>query len=357
MPWWARLLALLAVPAVLATTVSAHASPHAVSPSVHSAATAGRITLGAVGDTIFGHPPVLPANPSRYLPRVGEPLPAPDITFATLEGTLTTATHSKCSSGSTACFAFRNPPRYARYLKDGGVDIAGMGNNHSHDFGDRGLKQTVTSLTNHGVRHTGLPGNIAVLRRGGLRVAYLAFAPYRWTASLLDLDRAASLIRTAVGRADIVVVYMHAGAEGADRQHVTGHEEFYLGEDRGNPKRFAHMAVGNGADLVIASGPHVLRGMEFFRHRLIAYSLGDFASYHNFNTDGVLGLSAVLRVTLGPSGWFRAGKIVSVKLNDAGRPSHDWSLRSVKLIRKLSREDFGDHRARMEDDGTIVAPS
>ena len=353
----ARFLTPLVASAVLATTLSAHASSFDASPSLRSASTAGPITLGAVGDTIFGNTPVLPAKPSRYLARVSEPLSAPDITFANLEGTLTTATHSKCASGSTACFAFRNPPRYARYLKEGGVDIAGMGNNHSHDFGDRGLKQTVTALTNHGVRHTGLPGEIAVLRRGGLRVAYLAFAPYRWTASLLDLDRAAKLIRTAVGRADLVVVYMHAGAEGADRQHVTGHEEFYLGEDRGNPKRFAHMAVRNGADLVIASGPHVLRGMEFFRHRLIAYSLGNFCGYRNFNTSGVLSRSAILQVSLGTHGRFRSGRLVSLHLSDSNRPAPDASGAAALTIRRLGVADFGDHSPRIFADGHFVERS
>jgi poly-gamma-glutamate capsule biosynthesis protein CapA/YwtB (metallophosphatase superfamily) len=307
-----------------------------------------------VGDTIFGHTPVLPEKPGRYLAKVRGPLSAPDITFANLEGTLTTATNSKCSPGSTACFAFRNPPSYAQYLKDGGVDVAGMGNNHSRDFGDRGLKQTVTALADHGVRHTGLPGEIAVLRRGGLRVAYLAFAPYRWTASLLDLDRAARLIRAAVARADIVVVYMHAGAEGADRQHVTGHEEYYLGEDRGNPKRFAHMAVSNGADVVIASGPHVLRGMEFFHHRLIAYSLGNFCGYKNFNTSGVLSRSAILQVTVGTHGRFRSGRLVSLHLSDANRPSPDPTGAAALMIRRLGVADFGDHSPRIFADGNFV---
>src|SRR5438477_12763364 len=114
--------------------------------------------------------------------------------------------------------------------------------------------------------------------------------------------------------ADVVVVYMHAGAEGSAALHVTGGEETYAGEDRGNPKAFAHMAVGAGADLVIASGPHVLRGMEFYRGRLIAYSLGDFAGYRNFSTVGTLGQSCVLRVRLRGDGTFEWGRVVSLRL-------------------------------------------
>jgi hypothetical protein len=48
---------------------------------------------------------------------------------------------------------------------------------------------------------------------------------------------------------------MHAGAEGSDADDVTGQEETYVGEDRGNPEAFAHMAIDAGADLLIASGP------------------------------------------------------------------------------------------------------
>jgi hypothetical protein len=62
------------------------------------------------------------------------------------------------------------------------------------------------------------------------------------------------------------------------------------------------MAIRAGADLVLGSGPHVLRGMEIYRGRLIAYSLGNFSGFHNFATSGVLGASAVLHVTVDKDG-------------------------------------------------------
>ncbi len=83
---------------------------------------------------------------------------------------------------------------------------------------------------------------------------------------------------------------------------VTGQDEPYVGEDRGNPEAFAHMAIDAGASLVIASGPHVLRGMQFYQGHLIAYSLGNFAGDGNFGTDGDLVLSAILHMTLSPPG-------------------------------------------------------
>jgi len=315
----------------------------------------GSVLIAAAGDTMLGNTPQLPPSPGTYLNPVKDALGAP-VTFGNLEGTLTTATHSKCGAGSSDCFAFRVPPSYATYLRQAGFDIMNSANNHSHDFGDAGVKQTTAALHGHGIAQTGLVGEITVVKTGREKVAFVGFAPYTNVSNLLDLRTAASMIRKAGQEANLVVVYMHAGAEGADRQHVTGHEEYYLGEDRGNPEAFAHMAVRNGADLVIASGPHVLRGMEVYSHRLIAYSLGDFASYHNFNTDGVLGESAVLRVLVGSKGWFLSGQIVSLRLNGEGRPGHDWSRAPARLIAKLSREDFGSRAVHVLSNGKIEPP-
>ena len=81
---------------------------------------------------------------------------------------------------------------------------------------------------------------------------------------------------------------IHAGAEGAGALHTPYGSEYYLGEDRGNARAFAHAVVNAGASLVLGSGPHVIRGIERYRGRLIAYSLGDFVGYHTLGGGGVL---------------------------------------------------------------------
>jgi hypothetical protein len=318
----------------------------------------GSVTISFVGDAMFGDTPDLPPHPAHYLDNVRKALGNGQIVFGNLEGTLTTATASKCGANpSPNCFDFRVPPRYGGYLRHFGFDVVNSANNHAHDFGSKGVSQTSAALRRYEIRQTGLPGQIAVQGVGETSVAFVGVAPSSNTCNLLDFPAAKALVHRADDAADLVVVYMHAGAEGADKTHVTGREEYAYGEDRGNPKRFAHMAVSNGADLVLASGPHVLRGMEFFRHRLIAYSLGDFASWHNFGTDGIVGLTGILHVTVGPHGWFGAGHLVSVRLNGDGRPHHDYSRESAHLVRDLSKQDFGTHAARIADDGTITAPA
>ena len=149
---------------------------------------------------------------------------------------------------------------------------------------------------------------------------------------------------------------MHAGAEGASATHVTGYEETFAGEDRGNEESFAHMAVDAGADLVLASGPHVMRGMEFYRRHLIAYSLGDFAGYHNFSGGGNLSLCGILRVTLAEDGSFVDRQLVSTHLDGDGRPSPDASRAGLNLVAGLSRADFGSRAARFSPTGKLNPP-
>jgi hypothetical protein len=314
------------------------------------------VTITAVGDTMLGNSPALPSSPASYFAAVARPLRrGAQIVFANLEGTLSDAGTSKCQSVHHNCYAFRAPPSFARALRAAGFTVLNDANNHSYDFGAPGQAQTVAALHAAGLAQTGLPGEVTLLRVRGVRVAMAAFAPYDYTANLLDRVAAQRLIRQARRRARVVVVYLHAGAEGVAATHVTGADETYLGEDRGNPEAFAHMAIDAGASLVIASGPHVLRGMQVYRHHLIAYSLGNFAGYGNFATGGVLSTSVILRVTLAGDGSFVAARLVAVQLVGAGRPVLGGG--AVAMIGGLSRADFGRSAARVSSTGRVTLGS
>jgi hypothetical protein len=147
---------------------------------------------------------------------------------------------------------------------------------------------------------------------------------------------------------------MHAGAEGATADHVTGREEIYLGEDRGNPEAFAHMAIDAGASLVIASGPHVVRGLQFYKGHLIAYSLGNFAGYGNFSVHGTMTMSAILKVKLSSSGRFQQGRVYSLALSSRGRPALGGG--AATFMGQLSAADFGHTAAGIASSGTISPP-
>ena len=312
------------------------------------------LRIAAVGDTMLGSTPTLPPSPGTYFAAVRAELRG-DIVFGNLEGTLTDVASGKCAPKAHNCFAFRAPPEYAHDLRLAGFTVMNNANNHSYDFGPDGQAQTVRALRAAGIAQTGLPGEITVVHAAGLRVAMLGFAPYSDTASLLDMPLARTLIERADALADIVVVAIHAGAEGTGAMHMTGGEESYVGEDRGDPEAFAHMAIDAGADLVLGSGPHVLRGMELYHRRLVAYSMGNFAGYHNFALDGVLADSAILHVRLSAHGAFLSGRVSSVRLEDAGMPVLDPAGAGAQLIAELSRDDLGAGAVAITGGGRIAA--
>ena len=273
------------------------------------------VTIAWVGDTVVASKYGMPPDGGRrsMAPVVG-PLRGADLAFGNLEETLSALPESKCGS-SPNCFAFQAPPSMAKLMPAAGFDIMNLANNHADDFGTAGERSTERALRAAGVRWTGRPGQITILRRNGLRVAFLGFAPYKWASRLEQIGVAKALVRKAVSQADLVVVAMHAGAEGSGATHVPHGTETFLGENRGDSRRFAHAVIDAGADLVVGSGPHVIRGLERYHGRLIAYSLGNFVGYKNFGTGGTLSLSAILSVQLRGDGAFGGGTWTSLRLD------------------------------------------
>lgn len=314
----------------------------------------GVVTIAATGDIVMGSTPNLPADGGRSFFSDVEADLAGDVVLGNLEGTLSTGGGSKCAPSSTSCFAFQTPPAYARWLAAAGFTVLNLANNHAYDFGESGLRQTVAALDRAGLAHTGRPGQVAVQTVGQIRVALVGFAAYPWAASLTDIPAATRLVRRASRTADVVIVTMHAGAEGADRQHVRRGTERFLGENRGDVVRFGHAVVDAGADLVVGHGPHVLRGMEWYKGRLIAYSLGNFAGYKVFALGGPLSTSAILRVSLRGDGTFETGRIVPTRLARHGLPALDPSEAAHGVVRTLSRQDFGARGVKVARDGVLA---
>jgi len=313
----------------------------------------GVVAIVATGDIVMGSTPNLPSDGGRsFFADVQTDL-AGDVVLGNLEGTLSTGGGSKCGKGSTNCFAFQTPPAYAHWLQQAGFTVLNLANNHAYDFGAGGLRQTTDALAGVGLEWTGRPGQITLQRVAGIRVALVGFAPYPWAQSLNDITAAKKLVRKAARSADVVVVTMHAGAEGSDRQHVRRGTELFLGENRGDSMRFAHAVVDAGADLVVGSGPHVLRGMEWYRGRLIAYSLGNFAGYKVFSLGGPLSTSGILRVTLRGDGKFETGRLVPTHLVGAGLPAIDPAEAAHGVVRTLSRQDFGARAVKISSDGIL----
>jgi hypothetical protein len=333
------------------------ASPAAIAapftPAASRAPAAPTFTLVAGGDVALAGEPR-----AALFAGIRRDLRSADLAIANLEGTLATGGAPRCAaSAKEGCFVFRASPLWAETLRRSGFTALNVANNHALDFGASAQTETLSALQRARIAADGLPGRITYVRAANVKVALIGTAPYRWAQSLLDVAGTQSLVRRAAHHADVVVVYMHAGAEGADASHVYGTEETYRGEPRGNERLFARSMVAAGADLVFASGPHVLRGIEWYRGRLIAYSLGNLATSHTLSTVGTLAESALLRVTLDARGRFVSGSLRPLTLDAWGTPSVDRSGASLRAIRRLSRSDFGATAARIRPNGALAAPA
>jgi poly-gamma-glutamate capsule biosynthesis protein CapA/YwtB (metallophosphatase superfamily) len=319
-----------------------------------------QISMSAVGDVIMGVPPNLPPNNGKgFFDDVQSALHA-DLQMANLEEPLTNDTGvTKCSAstlGST-CFQFRSPPSYANILKDAGFGLVNLANNHAYDFGPAGHTNTRAALDAAGVKYTGPPGMITVVDVKGIKVAVLGFAPYPWANDLLNIAKGQDLVRQAKKQADLVVIQVHMGAEGATYTHVKPGTEMYVGENRGDPIAFSHAMIDAGADVIIGHSPHVLRAMEFYKGHLIAYSLGNFAGYHALGYTGVVGITGILKVTLRKDGSYVSGTLVPTHMVAPGSPRMDPQHQAISMVSGLTKSDFPKTGAQIGTDGTITPPA
>ena len=317
------------------------------------------VRLRAVGDMMIGSDfPTGYLNPDvdNTFTDVKEWLTDADITFGNLEGPLCdTGKTTKCKPDAPAgsCYAFRSPTSYIDLFKAAGFDVMSTANNHAGDFGEVCRKQTESTLDKASIAHTGRPGDIASLEQNGLKIAVIAFYTGRSGHYLNDHESAAQLVRALDTTHDIVIVSFHGGAEGSKALHVPYGKETFYGENRGHLREFTHTVIDAGADLVWGHGPHVLRGMEVYKDRLIAYSLGNFATYGRFNTRGQQGLGVVLETVIDADGAFVSGQIFPTKQIARGVPSQDAEKKAIDVVRMLSAEDFPETGVLVAQDGTL----
>jgi hypothetical protein len=310
-----------------------------------AAAMGQEITIAAVGDIMMGS-----TTPRWWLPpddgaalfdSVNGYFKGADIVFGNLEGTLMDGGEpGKCQgSRSPWCFEFKTPTRYARYLKNAGFNVLSIANNHTWDFGWEGLKSTLETLKGVGLQPAGGQA-LATFEIRGKRVALAGFSygPTIYSYSLLEIDPAAEVVRKLKERFDLVIVSFHGGAEGKTAVQVPDRTETFLGENRGQVLRFSRAMIDAGADLVLGHGPHVLRAMELYKGKLIAYSLGNFLTYGYFNLKGPNGLSAILKIRLDAgTGLFLDGDLFPVRLDRGGIPEADPEGEGVRIVDRLSR--------------------
>jgi len=321
-----------------------------------------KITVIGVGDIMLGsnYPSknLLPKNDYNILTDTEKILQDADITVGNLEGTLFDegGTPKSCSDPSL-CFVFRTPSKYGQYLKEAGFDYLSIANNHSNDFGDEGIRETMKNLDEQGIKYTGIKklAETAIIEKDNLKYGFVSFTPLSKTVDLNDYEYAAELIKSLKSEVDIVIVMFHGGAEGNGKEHLTRKTEMFFGENRGNVFKFARMAVDAGADIIFGQGPHVTRAIELYKNKFISYSAGNFATYGKFNLKGSSGIAPIFKITLDSKGNFIEGEIIPVRqIKGTYGPFIDGNKYAVKEIISLNKSDFPEGNGlSVNEDGKI----
>ncbi len=215
-----------------------------------------------------------------------------DLAMVNLENPLTRSTLRRPNKQ----FNFKANPEAVKVLTEGGIDIVNLANNHTMDYEESGLVETMETLDRAGIHAVGAGRDFKEARRPsiievkGQRIAYLGYYDADFHAAAEGVagtnprydDRVAADIKAIRDQVDWVVVNYHWGAELAD----------YPGDWQIDLARFT---IDQGADVVIGHHPHVLQGAEIYKGRPIVYSLGNFIFGGNSRTDYE---TAVLRVAL-----------------------------------------------------------
>ena len=318
-----------------------------------------RVSLAAVGDIMLGTD--FPENRladddgAGYLNAAAPLLQSADFAFGNLEGVLLEGGEpAKQCSNPKACYLFRSPPHYARHLRAAGFDLMSLANNHARDFGEEGRDASMAALDAAGILHSGREGEVASWTSGELRFALIAFSPTRGSWPLLSIAIAEDAVAGLAADHDIVIVSFHGGAEGSEGSERLGFGmEYAYGEKRGNVVDFARRVIDAGADLVIGHGPHVPRAMELYNERLIAYSLGNFATYYGISVSGARGYAPLLIAEIDGTGRFTGGQLHSLIQVRPNGPRPDPQQRALTMIRELTELDFPDGELVIAGDGTL----
>jgi len=314
--------------------------------------------VAAVGDIVPGtnHPMVLlPPHLGRDL--IGEQLlpylREADLSFGNFEAVLRdSGGRPKACYDPKSCFRFRLPPVYLKPFQRAGFDILNIASNHMDDFGRADRLNTERQLQDMGFMPAGLAHRPCVyFVRAGRSCAFCAFSPFYGSFNMKDRAAVRAQIRKAKANSELLIVSLHGGAEGPDYRHQPKEKpEIFLGFDRGNLYETAHLCIDEGADLIIGTGPHVSRGMELYKERLILYSLGNFCTY-SFRMSRYGAHAPLLRVALGREGQFLAGQIIPIVQKHGGMPRLDPKGLAINDLRELSRSDFPESLLWIREDG------
>lgn len=211
-----------------------------------------------------------------------------DLVVVNLEGPITDFPSRSIYSqiGSTDNFIFTFDPQVVPFLTRHNIKLVSLGNNHIHNFGSEGLRQTETYLQEDGVDFFGDTGqetdsSFKLIKLHGLRLGFVNYNQFVSGGG----ERTLSDIASLRDETDAIIVYTHWGNE-------------YQTQANEVIQKQARQFIDQGADLIIGSHPHVVQQSEIYEGKKIYYSLGNFVFDQYFSAQTQEGL--LVEVTIDP---------------------------------------------------------
>ncbi|GAA0726781.1 CapA family protein [Clostridium malenominatum] len=233
------------------------------------------VLLSFAGDSTIGHdsnfafanslPYVLKNNNndfSYFFKGVAPIFKEDDISVVNLETTFTNATSREVKQ-----FNFKADPEYAKSLPLGYIEGVNISNNHIYDYRQQGFKDTLQSLKNVNVNYFG-EGNVWTTEVKGAKLGFLGYMGYNDYPEFRN--KVEKDIKKLKDEGRIAIINFHWGVENS----------YY---PVGSQENLARFAIDKGADLIVGHHPHVIQGIEQYKGKIIAYSLGNFCFGGNFN--------------------------------------------------------------------------
>lgn len=296
----------------------------------------GEVSLIAVGDIMLSRNVAKKIrdyeNPDYPFLKVKDYLKSADMVFGNLESPITAGREIK-----TGEMIFRADPGVEDALKNANFSILSLANNHTPNFGEKGLKDTFQYLEKAGIKYAGAGQNDseayapAYLESKGIKFAFLAYndsgvvppdykaGENRAGTAFMDIDKMTKAIKEAMQNADFVIVSLHSGNE-------------YNLKPNSLQVNFAHEAIDAGAEMVIGHHPHVVQTAEKYKGKYIFYSLGNFVFDQMWSQETREGLA--VKIFFSKSGADKI-ELAPVLIEDYSQPRLMDGAEKEKMLKRL----------------------
>jgi len=295
------------------------------------------VSLVAVGDISYSRGVeriVKKQNDINYpFLKIQDYLKSADLIFGNLETPITQGSEIPDFE-----MIFRSNPGTEQALKQAGFSILSLANNHTPNFGEKGLKDTFNFLENAGIKYVGAGQNEqeayqpVYIEKKRIKFAFLAYndtdvvpAYYEALANragtaFMRIDKMTEAVKEVKQNADFVIVSMHTGIE-------------YAGKPNNSQINFAHAAIDAGADLVIGHHPHVVQTMEKYKGKFIFYSLGNFVFDQPQSEEAKEGLA--VKVYFAKNGINKIS-LLPVVMENLAQPRMADKNEAIKILQRLN---------------------